>query len=75
MDGDREIRYGQATGEVSTAPPMPEETTAGESVQPEEEDEAEIKGFVKLSWNKCAIWSVSLRMADSRSTTVSLRFA
>ena len=42
VEGDREIRYGQATGEVSTAPPMPEETMAGESVQPEEEDEAEI---------------------------------
>ena len=31
VDGDMEIRYGQATGEVSAAPPMPEETMAGES--------------------------------------------
>ena len=39
MDGDREIRYGQSTEEVSA---MPEETAADENAQPEEEDEAEI---------------------------------
>eukprot|EP00439_Symbiodinium_sp_Y106_P063081 s3243_g9.t1 len=42
VDGDREIRYGQSTEEVSAAPPMPEETAADENAQPEEEDEAEI---------------------------------
>ena len=41
VDGDREIQQ-QSTGEVSTAPPMPEETTGNENVQPEEEDEVEI---------------------------------
>ena len=41
VDGDRKIQQ-QSTGEVSTAPPMPEETTGNENVQPEEEDEVEI---------------------------------
>ena len=42
VDGDRElpqVRDNQPTGEVSTAPPMPEETAGSESVQPDEEDE------------------------------------
>ena len=39
VDGDREFPQ-QPTGEVSTAPPMPEESAGSENVQPEEEDEA-----------------------------------
>ena len=42
VDGDRElpqVRGNQPTGEVSTAPPMPEETAESEDVQPDEEDE------------------------------------
>eukprot|EP00439_Symbiodinium_sp_Y106_P059836 s2485_g8.t1 len=33
VDGDREIRYGQSTEEVSAAPPMPEETAADENAE------------------------------------------
>ena len=39
VDGDREFPQ-QPTGEVSTAPPMPEESAGSENVQPEEENEA-----------------------------------
>ena len=61
VDGDREARYGQPTEEVSAAPPMPDETAAGESGQPEEEVEDEIpqrRHLLKASGRRLAMWSV-----------------
>ena len=49
VDGDREFPQ-QPTGEVSTAPPMPEESAGSESVQPDEENEISRSSAMSCTW-------------------------